>query len=150
VRVLALIGGVVLAALGVMQVVSIILRALIGKPVPGDFELIQLGTAVVVFCFLPITILHRHNFIVSLITDHLPRRAKAVLAAIASAVFLVIASVLLWRMSLGSLEIRALGEHTLVIGVPIWWALVPIMVAVAILVIASASALRRDLDGLRR
>lgn len=148
VRGLALIGGLLLAALGIMQVLSIVLRASIGKPIQGDFELIQLGTAVVVFCFLPISILHRHNFIVSLLTDHLPARAQRVLAAIASIVFLAIAAILLWRMSLGSIEIRAVGEHTLVLGLPIWWALVPIMVAVVILVVASAAAVRRDLGEL--
>jgi hypothetical protein len=49
-------GAFVLVLLAAMSVVSIAGRALSGLglgPVPGDFELVEAGTALAVFCFLP-------------------------------------------------------------------------------------------------
>ena len=55
-RLLAWFGGCMLSALALLSVVSISGRALsvagLG-PVPGDFELVEAGTALAVFCFLP-------------------------------------------------------------------------------------------------
>lgn len=144
VRALALLGGVLLAALAVMQVVSIAMRAAIGKPIPGDFELIQLGSAVVVFCFLPMAHLYRHNFSVTLFTDRLPRRARALMELIGSVAMLVIAALLLWRMSVGGRDMFVIGEHTMVLNFRIWWVFVPIVFALAVLVAAAALALVRD------
>ena len=50
----AIVGGIVLVALTIMIVVSIVGRSLIGlglAPVPGDFELVEMGTAVAVLLF---------------------------------------------------------------------------------------------------
>ena len=54
----ALFGGVLLCLMILMVVASITGRALVPMglaPVPGDFELIEVGAAVVVFFFLPWT-----------------------------------------------------------------------------------------------
>jgi TRAP-type C4-dicarboxylate transport system permease small subunit len=127
-----------------MQVVSIVLRAVAGRPIPGDFELIQLGAAVVVFCFLPMALYYRHNFAVTLFSDKLPRRARLCLRAVGSALMLVIAALLLWRTAIGGIELRGVGEHTMVLQIRIWWAFVPIVAALAVLVAASVAAVVRD------
>lgn len=44
-RAFALGGGLILAAMACMSVVSVVGRATIGKPITGDFELVQLGCA---------------------------------------------------------------------------------------------------------
>lgn len=52
----AIVGGLVLCAITLMSVASITGRALIGVglgPVPGDFEMVEVGTALAVFFFLP-------------------------------------------------------------------------------------------------
>jgi TRAP-type C4-dicarboxylate transport system permease small subunit len=144
-RALALLGGVLLAGLALMQVVSITLRAVIGKPIPGDFELIQVGSAVVVFCFLPMAHLHRHNFAVTLFTDRLGPRARALMELIGSLAMLVIAGLLLWRMAVGAESMHALREHTMVLNFQLWWAFVPILAALAVLVASAALVLARDL-----
>ncbi len=49
-------GSLVLVLIALMSVASIVGRALAGfglGPVPGDFELVEVGTALAVFCFLP-------------------------------------------------------------------------------------------------
>ena len=52
----ALAGGLLLVALMLMVVISVIGRALIGiglGPVPGDFELVEIGVGIAVFFFMP-------------------------------------------------------------------------------------------------
>ena len=49
----AVIGGLVLLGMMIMTVVSVTRRTLFGAPIPGDFEMVELGSAIAVFCFLP-------------------------------------------------------------------------------------------------
>jgi TRAP-type C4-dicarboxylate transport system permease small subunit len=144
IRVTALAGGLLLAALAAMQVTSIVLRAVTSKPIPGDFELIQIGSAVVVFCFLPMALYYRHNFAVTLFTDRLPIRARRGLRAFGSIILLIIAALILWRTAIGGGDLRAVGEHTMVLQFRLWWAFVPIVAALVVLVIAAAAAALRD------
>lgn len=145
VRLLALVGGWLLVFLGLMQVASIILRALTGSPIPGDFEMIQLGTAIVVFCFLPITQLGRHNFAVTFVTDWLPTRARTRLALIGSLLMTLIALLLAWRTPVGGADMRRVAEHSMILEIPVWWAFVPISLALLCLVAASVATLVQDL-----
>ena len=53
---LAYVGGLLLTALALMVVVSVSGRALLKLglgPIPGDFEMVEMATAIVVFFFLP-------------------------------------------------------------------------------------------------
>ena len=55
-KLLAFFGGAVLTALAFMTVLSTVGRAFVGMqiglgPIPGDFELVEAGTAVAIFCF---------------------------------------------------------------------------------------------------
>ncbi len=144
IRLTALAGGLLLAALAGMQVTSIVLRAVISKPIPGDFELIQIGSAVVVFCFLPMALYYRHNFAVTLFSDRLPVRARRGLRALGSILLLVIAALILWRTAIGGSDLRAVGEHTMVLQFRLWWAFIPIVVALVVLVVAAIAAALRD------
>lgn len=72
----ALIGGALLIAVASMVVVSVTLRSdLVGAAgVPGDFELVQMATAIAAFCFLPLCQLRRGNIFVDTFTLKLPQR----------------------------------------------------------------------------
>jgi hypothetical protein len=51
----AALGGVILVAMAAMTVTSVIGAAFFARPILGDVELVQLGTAVCVALFLPYT-----------------------------------------------------------------------------------------------
>ena len=72
----ALIGGALLIAVATMVVVSVTLRSdLVGAAgVPGDFELVQMATAIAAFCFLPLCQLRRGNIFVDTFTLKRPQR----------------------------------------------------------------------------
>lgn len=74
-RGLALCGGMVVLGMALVTVVSVTGRALSGiglAPIPGDFELVELGCAVAVFCFLPWCQVSRSHVRVDLIGPLVP------------------------------------------------------------------------------
>ena len=73
-KALALTAGGVLVLLAVMTVVSIAGRSLLWAglaPIAGDFELVEIGTAVAVFGFLPYCHLHRGHVSVDVLANQL-------------------------------------------------------------------------------
>ena len=140
-RWLAYFGGLVLTAIALLTVVSVIGRALTGfglAPIRGDFELVEIGSAVAVFCFLPWCQLNRGHVRVDILTRVLPGRLNALLEVIGDIAISLIAIVITWRLWMGmgervtwfSQPVRdALGfgykpfapESTFILGWPTWY-----------------------------
>jgi TRAP-type C4-dicarboxylate transport system permease small subunit len=148
----ALTGGLVLVAITVMVVISVTGRALTGLglgPVPGDFELVELGTGVAVFWFLPWTFLRGGHATVDLLYHHLPRAVQHVLTLVCDVLMLLLWAVLTWRLWDGMLEKREYLETTFILQLPIWWAYAACVVGAAIGCLAYAAKVAIDL-GLAR
>ena len=123
-RAMAWFGGAVLALIALVSVASIVGRALspIGLgPVPGDFELVEAGTALAVFCFLPWAHLKRGHAWVDLFWKAYPPSMQRVLEILADALMLVVWVLLVWRMALAMEDYRANGEVTFILQMPVWW-----------------------------
>ena len=140
----ALLGGLVLFALTLLTVISVVGRALFSAPIPGDFELVELGMAVAIFAFLPYCQIVRGNVIVDLFTTKASPRTKALLDGIGNLLFTAIAALLTWRVALGGIEIRSYNETTMVLQVPVWWGYVPAVVFLALLTIVCAYTVWRS------
>jgi TRAP-type C4-dicarboxylate transport system permease small subunit len=123
-RALAGIGAIVLVALSVLTVASIVGRALsfagLG-PVPGDFELVEAGTALAVFCFLPWCHLSGGHAAVDLLWKAYPEPMKRVLVVVSDGLMLVVWLLLVWRMGVAMLDYRANGEVSFILQMPVWW-----------------------------
>jgi TRAP-type C4-dicarboxylate transport system permease small subunit len=113
-------GGAVLVALTGMSVVSIIGRALFGRPVPGDFELVQVGCGVAIAAFLPYCQLRRANIIVDFFTVRAGRRVQGRLDAFGAGLLALVMAALAWRTAVGTVAVRAGGEVSMIVGFPIW------------------------------
>ena len=116
--------GAVVAALALLSVVSIAGRALSGfglGPVPGDFELVEAGTALAVFSALPWCFLVRGHATVDIFWGALPRSIRAFVEAGTSLLMLVIWVLLSWRMGIATAEHHASGETTFILAMPLWW-----------------------------
>jgi len=116
-------GGVLLLATALLTVASVLRRWLAGQPIPGDFELVQLGSGLAIFGFLAYGTLMRVNILVDSFTNWLPARVRGVLDAFWSLAWGVAAALLAWRMALGALDARASGTRGMVLPLPIWWAI---------------------------
>jgi TRAP-type C4-dicarboxylate transport system permease small subunit len=140
----AVFGGLVLFALTLLTVISVVGRAAFSAPIPGDFELVELGMAVAIFSFLPYCQIVRGNVIVDLFTAKASRRTRALLDVIGNLLFTAIAALLTWRVAIGGLEIRSYNETTMVLQVPVWWGYVPAVAFLAFLTVVCAYTVWRS------
>jgi len=145
----ALLGGLLLLAVVLLNTASIIGGAVFGTPFPGDFELTEVGIGVAAFAFLPYGQLSGANVTADIFTSRASPRAIAVLTLAASCTALVFALLLLWRMSAGMIDQKTYGYTTAILQVPHWWAFLPILISLALLAIAALITLRRDLRRVR-
>ena len=123
-RAMAWFGGVVLTLIALVSVASIVGRALSGyglAPVPGDFELVEAGTALAVFSFLPLAQLRRGHASVDLFWSLYPVPLQRLLEGLADALMLTVWLLLVWRMGVAMLDYRANGEVTFILQFPVWW-----------------------------
>ncbi|WP_134681512.1 TRAP transporter small permease [Paracoccus ravus] len=148
-RLFAGIGGVTLLAMMVMTVTSILLRGVTGRPIPGDFELVEVGSAIAIFCFLPWCQINGGNVLVDFFTQKTSSRVNHLLEAIGDLLYLLIAALLLWRLFHGAAEMRQYGEQTMVLRLPIWTSFVIILPAMALLVASCTATLAGHLKGAR-
>lgn len=119
-RALALAGGVILAALTLMVMVSVAGRVL-GQPIQGDFELVQVGSAVAVAFFLPYCQWRRANIRVDFFTARASRRTKGLLDALGALAYALVLGVVAWRAFAGAAAIKAAQETTMIMGLPLWY-----------------------------
>ncbi len=142
----ALLGGLVLLGLALMTSVSAI-GTFFGAPVPGDFELTEVGIAIAVFAFLPYCQLVGANVTADIFTQALSPRIVGLLEALWALLAFGFGLLLLWRTSAGLLDYRHYEETTAILNFPIWIAFVPAVASLALLVAAAwmsfIAALRR-------
>lgn len=135
-RAFALAGGALLVVITGMSVVSIVGRAVLGTPVPGDFELVQVGCGAAIAAFLPYCQLRRGNIIVDFFTTRASRRVQAGLDALGALLLAVVMAVLAWRAAAGMLTVRAAGEITMIVGFPVWLGYAAIVPSLALTALA--------------
>jgi len=111
-----------LVAVTVMSVASIASRTLTGSALLGDFELVQLGSAVAVAAFLPWGQMRGTHVFVDFFTTRLRPRAKELLDSGGALLFAVCAALVAWRMLVGTVDLRTSGETSMLLGVPTWYA----------------------------
>ena len=120
---LAWFGALVLAALAIMTVLSIIGRALsfagLG-PVPGDFELVEAGAALAVFCFMPWCHLKGGHAMVDMLWQSYPVPMRRVLMVMSDALMLAVWLVLVWRMGVATMDYLDNGEVSFILQMPVW------------------------------
>jgi len=71
-RAWAVLGGVMLLAVMLMTVLSVVMRAVLGFPILGDYELVEIGTAIAAFAFLPYCHQAGGNVVVDVFTNRAP------------------------------------------------------------------------------
>ncbi|MBK6865103.1 MAG: TRAP transporter small permease [Ideonella sp.] len=147
-RAMAWFGALVLTAIALMSVVSIIGRALsvfgLG-PVPGDFELVEAGTALAVFCFLPWCHLKGGHAVVDMLWHSYPPALRRVLVVLSDALMFGVWVLLVWRMGVATLEYRHNAEVSFILQMPVWWGYAASMVPATVGCLAYAWRLLESL-----
>lgn len=147
----AIAGGLVMIAVVAMTCLSITGRALdiVGLgPVPGDFELVEMGIGFAVFASLPWAQLARTHARVDLIKPALPPAANRVLDLGAELALLAFAAVVFWRLYGGLTDKMAYGETTFILQIPLYWGYLAAVVVMGITVATGVLCVLRALRGL--
>lgn len=146
-KLLALLGGALFVIESLMSVASVAGRALLQMPVPGDYELVQMMSAMGIAMCLPYCQLRKGHVFVDFFTLWAPAGLKRVLDAVAHLLLAVVSFLLAWRIWDGMLTMREYGETSMVIALPIWWGYVPVVPAFVLLGLTALLTLFHELRG---
>jgi TRAP-type C4-dicarboxylate transport system permease small subunit len=151
----AMLGGCMLVAIVFISSLSVIGRSLPAfaavagwkvSPMgfPGDIELVQLGCAVSVFCFLPLCQMRRANVLVAVFTKDAPVRLRATLDMAANLLFLVLTLALAIQLQAGTAEKFVNADTTMVLRIPEGFAYVVALALCWLLVVTTAYTVVRS------
>ena len=156
--VIAMLGGLLSLCVALLVVFSVMGRWLKGVPwaegvagvvglslgpINGDFEMVQMATAVSIFAFLPYTQARRGNIVVDTFTSKLPPRLNARIDAFWDLVYAGMMALLTACLVVGTLEHYRSGQTTMLLQI-IAWPAIAISTALLFLLtcVAVATAVR--------
>ena len=118
-------GGAVIFVVALIVTVSVIMRNIGLRGISGDFELVQMSCVYSAGLFLPLCQLKKGHVMVDLFTTWLPRSAKSFVDKAWTLSFAAAWAVLCILMFEGMAEIKAYGDRTMLLSIPIWWSFIP-------------------------
>jgi TRAP-type C4-dicarboxylate transport system permease small subunit len=119
-KALALLGGAFALIVAMVMVVSVLGRWLFATPIPGDFEIAQIGTAIAVFAFLPYCQVVRGNIVVDTFTAALPARIRARIDGICDMVYAIAMALVAGCLARGTWDTLVSQEVSMVLRLPVW------------------------------
>jgi TRAP-type C4-dicarboxylate transport system permease small subunit len=129
----AIAGGLVIVAMTLMSLASIVGRAAFTTPLPGDYELVQLGCAIAVSAFLPFCQMRGGHVLVDFFTAHSRHSVRATLDALGALLVAIVAAMLAWRLGLGAASFKAANDQTTILALPTWWTVAAMVPSFALL-----------------
>jgi len=146
IRAWALAGGIIIFVLVLITAASAISNLLFNLPFAGEYELAKHFVGIAIFTFLPYCQLTGANVTVDIFTQGFGPRAKAAMLILSSLLAAAFAILLLHQMALGFGDYLRYPEETAVLHIRLWTAFPPILISLALLLLA---ALLTALDGCR-
>jgi Tripartite ATP-independent periplasmic transporters, DctQ component len=145
----ALIGGLVLVAIMLVQSLSVAGRSLpdifglfgLKLPrlsIPGDIEIVQLGCGIAVFFFLPLCQYRRANVLVEFFTQGLPVRLRSLLDLGANLLFLALSGAVTWQLFHGMREKFTYGDTSMVLRISEAWPYLAAVIAAVLWTLVTA------------
>ena len=145
-------GGAALIIVLTLTVVSIVGRGMIFLglgPIPGDFELVEAGTAFAVLAFMPLCQFHRGHVTVDLFLSRLGRRPNAMIDVVANLLMTIASAILTWRLYDGMLDKRSYSETSFILQFPIWWSYAACLLGATVFTLVCAYTVLRSLREVR-
>lgn len=128
-RGVALAGGVLMLAVAVLVCLSVIGRASGSTPpgqwlglnaISGDFEVVQMATALAVFAFLPLCQAQRGNIIVDTFSTRWSETAQRIIDGIYDLIYAGFMGLFGWLTLVGGREAMTTHTASMVLAVPLW------------------------------
>jgi TRAP-type C4-dicarboxylate transport system permease small subunit len=134
-RAFAICAGITLTVMAFMSLASVVGRAAFSKPIVGDYELVQVMSAIVVAMSLPYSQMIRRHVVVDFFTTSLPKRLNDFLDLIANLLLAIGACTFAWRMLL---------------NLPTWYAYLPMALSFFLLGCNAIYSAWEDFTGERK
>jgi TRAP-type C4-dicarboxylate transport system permease small subunit len=132
----AMLGGTLLTGIALMSVYSVFMRNALGKPIQGDFELVQVACAASIAAFMPLCHLKGGHIIVDFFTTKASPLTRARLDAVGALLLGAVFALLAWRTGAGALDAYRNDESSMMMGFPLWIgyaAMVPSLILAAVI-----------------
>jgi TRAP-type C4-dicarboxylate transport system permease small subunit len=128
-RICGLTAALFLAAMMLLTVADVMLRAVFNTPIRGVYELVELLLAYTFFLALPAVFLRNDNILVNLIDDLAPQWVPA-FKRVAAAVAVVVLAVMAWQGFIAAHDSFAFHDITADLGLPRLWHWLALLVGV--------------------
>ncbi len=146
-KLLAVLSGMTLLILALLSLRSIVGRAFFDSALLGDYELVQVLSAVAVAMALPYAHWIGGHVIVDFFTAKAPVKSNAAMDLVANLLMAVFSALLSWRLAVGMLDLKANFDASMMLNIPTWWGYAPMVPSFALL---AATALYAALDNFRK
>src|SRR5918999_1914055 len=120
---LAVLGGLLFLAAAILVCTSVGLRWATSDSVPGDFEFVQIAVALAAFAFFPFCHAKHGHIFVETFTARLSLGVRNAIDAFWGLVYAGFAALIAWRLAVGAGETISNKTTTMVLGLPIGWAI---------------------------
>ncbi len=143
---LAVAGGLITLFIALFVTISVLMRWTTGFGIRGDFELVQISTAVAIFAFMPLCQWQRGNIFVDTFTTWLPESISRFVDALWDLVYAGFAGLIGWRLLVGAFESRESGTNSMVLQLPQWPAILvaaSLMMVLGLVAVATAWRMAR-------
>jgi TRAP-type C4-dicarboxylate transport system permease small subunit len=119
-RAFAMMGGAIFTLLTLLSLYSVGMRNLVGSPIMGDWELVQMGCAVAIAACFPMCQMRGGHIIVDFFTQRAGPSTRKRLDGVGALVLAVMMALLAWRTAAGALEAKANHETSMIMELPTW------------------------------
>lgn len=138
----AIAGGILILIVAGIVTTSVVGRWLFSKPIPADYEFVEIGIGVAVFAFLPYTQLRNGHIAVDTFTQRLPAKVNAVIDAVWDLVLAAFLGFFAWGLVSGAQESFQYNETMVQVSWPIWpiWPVYAICAVLAVVAFLGALA----------
>ena len=144
-KTLAVISGITLVLMALMSLWSILGRSVFDKPLIGDYELVQMLSAVAVGMTLPYAHWIGGHVIVDFFTAKAAPKTNAFLDMIANIIMAVFAAAIAWRLGVGMIDLKGNFDASMMLNIPTWWSYAPLVPSFALLAATAAYAANENL-----
>lgn len=136
-KLLAIASGLALLVMAVLSLRSIVGRTLFDSALQGDYELVQMLSAIAVAMALPYANWIGGHVIVDFFTAKAPPRANALMDMVAHLLMALFSAVLAWRLGIGMWDLRGNHDASMMLNIPTWWSYAPMVPSFALLAATS-------------
>ncbi len=135
-RLFAIAGGLGFVALVVMSLISIVGRKISATPVPGDIEVMQMGTAIASAAMLAYCEMERHHLRVDFFTANISADLRERLDSASHLLLALVAVLVAWRTGASALSQKEAGETSMILAWPVWMVVAAMVPSFALLALA--------------